>query len=188
MMTEGETEGVVPVMAACRTRRGRTGRGDPMPHDILRQVETPPALPVPQERAIAALLTGASVTAAATKAGVARQTVHRWLSDDPAFIAAYNLARREVAEAVAQSLRVLSLQSVRVLKRTLTSSKTPTAVKVQAAVAVLKMAAGAADGPTDVEDARVAVARREQQRRFARSTVPRLPGDSPGAFPAAGPS
>ena len=138
-----------------------------MPHDILGQVETPPALPVPQERAIAALLTGASVTAAATKAGVARQTVHRWLSDDPAFIAAYNLARREVAEAVAQSLRVLSLQSVRVLRRTLASAKTPTAVKVRAAVAVLKLAAGPPDGPTDAEDARVEVGRRDQKRRMA---------------------
>jgi hypothetical protein len=138
-----------------------------MARDIVRQTETPPALPVPQERAIAALLTGASVTAAAAKAGVARQTVHRWLSDDPAFIAAYNLARREIAEAVAQSLRVLSLQSVRVLRRTLTSSKTPTAVKVQAAVAVLKMAAGAPDGPTDVEDARAMVARRDRARMQA---------------------
>jgi hypothetical protein len=167
MMTEGEAEGVVPVMAACGTRRGRTGRGDPMPHDILRRVETPPALPVPQEQALAALLTGATVTAAARRAGVARQTVHRWLSDDPAFIAEYNRARREMAEAVDQALRLLSAQAVKVLKRTLTSSRTPEALKVRAAVAVLKLAAGPPEGPTDAEEARVEVGRRNQKRRMA---------------------
>jgi hypothetical protein len=163
-----------------------------MSREILRQNETAaagsPALPAPQEQALAALLTGATVTASARRAGVARQTVHRWLSDDPAFIAAYNRARREMADAVGQALRLLSGQAVKVLKRTLTSSRTPEALKVRAAVAVLKLAAGPPDGPTDAEDARVAVARRDQQRRFARSMVPRLPGGNPGAFPAAGPS
>src|SRR6516164_10657009 len=98
-----------------------------MTNDNLRQNRTQPpgspALQVSQEKAIAALLAGATVTAAAAKAGVARQTVHRWLSDDPAFIAEYNLARREMAEAVGQALRLLAAQAVTVLKRTLTSSK-----------------------------------------------------------------
>jgi hypothetical protein len=160
--------------------------------DILRQNETAaaglPALPAQQEQALAALLTGATVTAAARRAGVARQTLHRWLNDDPTIISEYNRARREMADAVDQQLRLLSAQAVKVLKRTLTSSRTPEPLKVRAAVAVLKLVAAPPDGPTDVEDARVAVARRDQQRRFARSTVPRLPGDSPGAFPAAGPS
>jgi hypothetical protein len=137
----------------------------------LRQNETAtaglPALPAQQEQAIAALLTGATVTVAARRAGVARQTVHRWLSDDPAFIAEYNLARREMAEAVGQALRLLAAQAVTVLKRTLTSSKTPAAVKVRAAVEVLKMTAAPPDGPTDVEDARIEVNRRVQKRKMA---------------------
>jgi hypothetical protein len=142
-----------------------------MAHDVLRQDGTPaaglPALPVPQERAIAALLTGAGVTAAAAKAGVARQTVHRWLSDDPIFIASYNLARREMADAVNQSLRRLSVQSVRVLKQALASSKTPAAVRVRAAVEVLRMTAAPPDGPTDVGEARIEVGRRNQRRKVA---------------------
>ena len=76
-----------------------------MARDIVRRNGTHPAaassgLPVDQERAISALLTGESVTAAAGRAGVSRQTVHRWLAEDPAFIAEYNQARREIAEAV----------------------------------------------------------------------------------------
>jgi hypothetical protein len=142
-----------------------------MARDILRQNETAaaglPAIPAQQEQALAALLTGATVTAAARRAGVARQTVHRWLSDDPAFLAEYNRARREMADAVSQSLRLLSGQAVKVLKSTLTSTRTPEALKVRAAVAVLKLAAGPPDGPTDAEDARVEVGRRDQKRRMA---------------------
>jgi hypothetical protein len=148
-----------------------------MARDILRQDGTPaaglPALSVPQERAIAALLAGAGVTAAAAKAGVARQTLHRWLSDDPAFIAEYNLARREMADAVNQSLRLLSVQSVKVLKRALTSSRTPAAVKIRAAVEVLRMTAAPPDGPTDVGEARIEVGRRDQRRRWAGLLAPR---------------
>jgi hypothetical protein len=148
-----------------------------MAHDILRQNETPaaglPALPVQQERAIAALLTGASVTAAAAKAGIARQTLHRWLSDDAAFIAGYNLARRELADAVNQSLRSLSVQSVKVLRRALTSSKTPAAVRVRAAVEVLKMTAAPPAGLTDVGEAMIEVGRRDQKRRWAGLLAPR---------------
>ena len=78
-----------------------------MARDIVRRNETLPAaapsgLPVDQERAIAALLKGESVTAAAGRVGVSRQTVHRSLAEDPDFIAAYNQARREIAEAVNQ--------------------------------------------------------------------------------------
>src|SRR4051794_39721207 len=145
-----------------------------MARDIVRQNEThgagPPALPAQQQQAIAALLSGATVTAAAERAGVARQTVHRWLADDPAFIAAHNLARREMADAVNQALRVLSVRSVEVLKRALASPKTPAAVKVRAAVEVLRMTAKPPDGPTDVRDARTEVGKRDRKRNLAAIT------------------
>jgi hypothetical protein len=150
-----------------------------MTNDNLRQNRTQPpgspALQVSQEKAIAALLAGATVTAAAAKAGVARQTVHRWLSDDPAFIAEYNLVRREMADSVGQSLRQLSVQSVKVLKRTMTSSKTPPGLKVQVAVAVLKIGAGPADGPTDIEDVKNMIAKRSRARLLAGALAHRGP-------------
>jgi hypothetical protein len=155
-----------------------------MGRDILRQNVTLPAglaaLPPQQEQAITALLAGASVTAAAEKAGVARQTVHRWLADDPAFIAEYNLGRREMAEAVDRALRVLSLQSLRVLKQALTSAKTPPAVRVRAAVEVLKLTAAPPEGPTDVEDARNAIGQRDRRRTFAGMIARPGPGAHPG--------
>ena len=43
-----------------------------------------------QEMAIAALIRGATVTDAATEAGVSRQTVSEWRNHDPEFIAALN--------------------------------------------------------------------------------------------------
>ena len=142
-----------------------------MARDIVRRNETPaagpPALPAQQQQAIAALLSGATVTAAADRAGVARQTLHRWLADDPGFIAAHNLARREMANAVTQALRVLSVQSVKVLKRALTSPETPAAVKVRAAVEVLRMTARPPEGPTDVQDARTEVGKRDRKRNLA---------------------
>src|SRR4051794_13890859 len=117
-----------------------------MARDIVRQNETLAAvassgLPVDQERAIAALLTGENVTAAAERAGGARQTVPRGPAEAPPFTAAYTQARREIAEAVGQSLRVLSVESVRVLQQALTSPETPAALKVRAALEVLKLTA-----------------------------------------------
>jgi hypothetical protein len=53
-----------------------------------------------QETGLAALLTGATVTAAADAAGVDRATVHRWLKDDFTFLVAYNRGRRELHDAV----------------------------------------------------------------------------------------
>jgi hypothetical protein len=154
-----------------------------MGRDILRQNETPAGLatlPVPQQQVLGALLTGATVTAAAAKAQVSRQTVHRWMSDDPEFITELNRARREMADAVGQGLRLLSGQAVRVLRQVLTSSKMPAALKVRAAVEVLKLVSAPPEGPTDVEDARHAIAARDRRRTFAGMIARPGPGAHPG--------
>jgi hypothetical protein len=52
-----------------------------------------PTLSGPQEKALAALLGGSTVTAAADAAGVTRQTVSEWIHRDPAFIADLQNAR-----------------------------------------------------------------------------------------------
>lgn len=65
-----------------------------MGRDITRRNETLPTLatglPPAQHQAMLALLSGSTVTSAAQYAEVGRATLHRWLADDPAFIAAYN--------------------------------------------------------------------------------------------------
>jgi len=101
------------------------------------------------------------------RAGVSRQTLHRWPAEDPAFIAEYDQARREIAEAVSQSLRVLSVESVRVLERALTDPGTPAAVKVRAALEVLKMTAAPPNGPTDAGDVWAEVTKRDRKRNMA---------------------
>jgi hypothetical protein len=52
-----------------------------------------------------------------------------------------------------------------VLRHALTGRETPAAVRVRTALKVLKMAAAQPEGPTDPEDARGAVARRDLARR-----------------------
>lgn len=68
-----------------------------------------PTLSGPQEKALAALLGGATVTAAADAAGVARQTVSEWIHHDPTFIAEMRNARATawaVVEARTESAMV----------------------------------------------------------------------------------
>ncbi len=46
------------------------------------------------------LVAGATITHAAETGAVDRSTVHRWLREDYAFLAAYNAARRELSREV----------------------------------------------------------------------------------------
>jgi AcrR family transcriptional regulator len=117
-----------------------------------------------QALAMGSLLAGKAVTTSARAAGVSRATVHRWLSDDPAFLAYYNQARREMAESVEQGLRLLSATAVVTLRRMLTRKSVPDAVKLRAAEVVLRLAQKPIQGPTDPEDAANLIANREQSR------------------------
>ena len=110
---------------------------------------------------LAALLTGETITAVAGAVGVARQTVHRWLTSDPAFIAAHNAGRRELANAHAVRLLTLCGHALDVVGGALEAGD------VRAALAVLEgagMFAGSAvrvegsDDPDEVSD--------EQHRRL----------------------
>jgi hypothetical protein len=141
-----------------------------MGRDELQQNAAPPTMPsVAQERALASLLGGASVTAAAKAAEVDRATLHRWLSDDATFIAAFNSYRVEMADALRQEIRFLGAEAVRTLRSLLTGEETPAAIRLKAASEVLKLTLGEPlNGPTSVEDAEAAMARRGLDRRIGR--------------------
>ena len=64
---------------------------------------------------IEALMTGSTVTHAASMAGVARTTVHRWLKDDWDFQAELNRERREVRDAIRSQLLRAAESGVRVV-------------------------------------------------------------------------
>lgn len=72
-----------------------------------------------QEVTIAALLRGATVTAAAAEAGVARQTVSGWKHSDPAFMAALNRGRLEVWEETEDRIRLLRGKALNIIDETL---------------------------------------------------------------------
>jgi hypothetical protein len=65
--------------------------GRSQPHEISQDLTVQEwSLPPAQTQALASLLRGETVTAAAAAANVARETVHRWLRDDPIFQAEWN--------------------------------------------------------------------------------------------------
>jgi hypothetical protein len=71
-----------------------------------------------QELAIDSLLSGSTITAAATAAGVDRTTVHRWLADE-GFRDEYEYRRVELQSAVRDRLMALTDKAVDVLEKSL---------------------------------------------------------------------
>ncbi len=145
-----------------------------MARDISRQIATlapdsvPPEFSPTQVLAMGALLSGKTVSSAARAAGVSRSTVQRWKADDPHFLAYYNQARREMADSVEQGLRLLSGSAVATLRRLLSRRGVADAVKLRAAVEVLRLASKPVEGPDGVEGARNAIARRDRSRLLDR--------------------
>ncbi len=143
-----------------------------MGRDTLQQIATllpgvlPEGLSSAQGLALASLLAGKTVTDAARAAGVDRSTVHRWLSGDPEFMGFYGQARREMADAVEQNLRLLAGSAVRNLRVLLNRRRVPDAIKLRAAVAVLQLVSGPVEGPVDPDEARVAIGLRSQRRKL----------------------
>jgi hypothetical protein len=68
-----------------------------------------------QALALEALLKGASISKAAQEAGVARETVSRWVHHDPAFAAELQNARAELALQTRCALEALGMRAVAVL-------------------------------------------------------------------------
>ena len=110
-----------------------------------RTVPSVARVPTPaQELAIAALIAGSTVTEAAARAGVNRETVSRWRTDDVVFIAALNAGRAELRDAVRAGLHALAREALGTVREILTDRNSPAAVRLKAAQDVLA-AAGATD-------------------------------------------
>src|SRR5206468_12178491 len=86
------------------------------------------------EQAVAALLSEATVAAAAGKLGISERTLRRWLRR-PEFVTTYRAARAEVLGTTLNRLAGLADVAVDALKRNLTAGVP--AVQVRCAVAVL---------------------------------------------------
>jgi hypothetical protein len=68
-----------------------------------------------QALALQVLVGGGSITKAATEAGVARETVSRWVHHDPVFLAELHNVRAELAIQTRCALEALGTQAVGVL-------------------------------------------------------------------------
>ncbi len=105
-------------------------------------------------RALEALLTASSVTDAAKMAGADRTTLHRWLSDDSQFRAAYNWEKEQRFAALHHGAIRLGERALHVAEELLSDDDVAASAKLSAVLAILKglgVLSGKAPptGPTD---------------------------------------
>ena len=100
------------------------------PTDTLRPAE---------QRAIEALLAGATPSATAAAAGISERTLRRWCQR-PHFADALSCAQRSVFDDALRLLRVTALDAVRALRTVLNDQNAPPASRVAAARVVLEQA------------------------------------------------
>jgi len=105
-----------------------------MSHNVTLSTTISPA----QALALDALVSGGSVTKAATEAGVARETVSRWVHHDPDFLAELQNVRAELAIQTRCALEALGTQAVGVLVDAV-QNQFVKPWRLKAACAVLKM-------------------------------------------------
>jgi hypothetical protein len=88
--------------------------------------------------ALQALVSGGSITTAAKEAGVARETVSRWVHHDPVFLARLQNVRAELAIQTRCALEALGMQAVGVLANAV-QDQFVKPWRLKAACAVLRM-------------------------------------------------
>lgn len=100
-----------------------------------------------REKAILALLSEKTIGASASKCGVNERTLRRWLTEDAAFIAAYDAARLATFQAGINRIQALTAEAVDTLEHLLDAEKHP-AVRLGAARTVVEIAIHQHDGDT----------------------------------------
>src|SRR5215203_1210882 len=89
-----------------------------------------------QRRAVAALLSNGDATSACAAAGIARDTLYRWLRQ-PAFLEAVRAAEAQALDDLSRMLVRLGRTAVGTLAKAMSDAATPVATKVRAADATL---------------------------------------------------
>jgi hypothetical protein len=97
-------------------------------------------LPEQQERVIAAISNGASVTEAAKQAGVHRNTVHYWRRSSPPFCAALAHAQYDRALLNRERAAALAFDAFEAIRQILKDSRTAPSVRLRAALAIMTVA------------------------------------------------
>ncbi len=89
-----------------------------------------------QRKAVEALLTTGDATAAAQAAGIARDTLYRWLRQ-PVFLGAVRAAEAQALDDLSRMLVRLGRTAAGTLAKAMSDAATPMTVKVRAADATL---------------------------------------------------
>jgi AcrR family transcriptional regulator len=100
-------------------------------------IPTTPLSPA-QARVIAALAQGRTITDAARDVGIHRTTIHHWFRTEPIFETAVQEAQREYVETLQDGMRDLAARDVETLRNLLDDPKTPPAVRLRTALAILQ--------------------------------------------------
>ena len=103
-----------------------------------------------QELVIVKLLAGQNQTAAAAEVGLAKETITRWMTGDPNFVAALNAAREELWRSNMDWLRSLAEEAVATIGGLMDSANH--AIRLKAALCVLDLATREPFGPTTSEE------------------------------------
>lgn len=101
-----------------------------------------------------ALLSGSTVTYAASEAGGGRTTVHRWLREDWAFQAEMNRLRRDASDAIQMRLLRAAELAARLVASSIDSGDTGAALAVLRGLGLLGTRIGVeipSDDPADLE-------------------------------------
>ena len=124
-----------------------------------------PLSPV-QVKVLAELLTGKTITDAATAAGVARVTVHAWLREDFAFQAAWNRDRQELRRENYARLERLAGKAVDCLEKAIDGDDVKAALEIVKGMGILAPATpGSDDADALATEARVKAAESEHAIR-----------------------
>src|SRR6266851_4946344 len=90
-----------------------------------------------QAQVVAALAQGRTVTAAAQEAGLHRNAIYNWYHE-PAFKTAVDEAQSEYVAILSDGMRDLAALAVETLRSLLEDPKTPPAVRLKTALAILE--------------------------------------------------
>jgi hypothetical protein len=132
-----------------------------------------------QRKALELLAQGRSVSEAAEKTGVARQTVHRWLKNDPAFAALYNQWHAEMKESCRSQLLMLGSKATAALAKALEAGDAKTALQLLKGIGLLTPTP---EKPTEEEEVRKDAELERKRRQNVRQVAEiRMRADLVGA-------
>lgn len=92
-----------------------------------------------QVKALTALLSGKTITEAATISEVNESTVRRWLREDDAFNEAITHGRREALNAAMNITTAVARTAAAVVMEVMLDKRSPPGVRLRAATAILEM-------------------------------------------------